>query len=166
MAHRHERRNRLLGDLLGAQTGRNRLLTGLHQVPAATVVEGHRQGDAGVVLGQLLGLIPGRTQPVRQAITLADDDDSNPVTGQLGEVLGHRHEHQAHQARHLVLGSLPVLRRKSEHGEVLDTAIGAGLDHLEQSVDAGLVAEKSRQMTLLGPAAVAVHHDGHMAWYG
>ena len=100
---------------------------GLHHVPAAAVVEGHRQRDAVVVLGQLLGVLPGAPQLVGDGRAVADDADAHAVAGQLGEVLGDRHQHQAHQARDFLGGALPVLGREGEDGEVAHAAVGEGI---------------------------------------
>jgi len=163
VAHGHVARQRCFGDLLGLQAGSDSLAAGLHHVPAATVVEGHRQGDAGVVLGGLLGFGPGRTQAIRHGIAVTHDDNLDAITGQLAQVFGDGHQHQAHQARDFVFGALPVLGREGKHGEVLDAAVGTGVDHLDQRIHTGLVAEEARQVALLRPAPIAIHHDGHVA---
>ena len=151
---------------LGGHARRDGLAAGLHDVPAAAIVEGHRQRDARVVRGAALGLVPGGAHLVVDRAAVADDADAHALLGQLGQVLRHRHQHQAHQAGDLFARALPVLGREREHREVFDAAVGAGLHAAHQRIDALLVAEEARHEALLGPAAVAVHHDGHVARHG
>ena len=42
-------------------------------------------------------------------------------------------------------------------------ALGGSRKGVQEGIDALLVAEEARQKALLRPAAVAIHHDGHMA---
>jgi hypothetical protein len=41
--------------------------------------------------------------------------------------------------------------------------IDGGLHRATNGLGAGLVTGRSRQSTLLGPAAIAIHNDGHVA---
>ncbi len=108
-------------------------------------------------------MLPGVAQLVGDLAAIADDADADAVAGQLGEVLGDRDQHQPHQPGDFFGRPLPVLRREREHGQVLDAAIGAREHRAHQRIDALLVAEEARHEALLGPAAVAVHDDRHMA---
>jgi hypothetical protein len=166
VAERHVAVERRLVEVLGLDAADHRLPARLDDVPAAAVVEGDRQVDPGVVAGAVLGVLPGLAQLVRDLGAVADDADANAVAGELGEVLRDGDEDQAHQAGDLFARPLPVLGREREHGQVLDAAIGAGVDGAHERIDALLVAEEARHVPLLGPAAVAVHDDGDVARHG
>jgi hypothetical protein len=72
----------------------------------------------------VLGLGPGGAQAFRDRVAVTDDADAHAVARQLAQVLGQRHQHQAHQAGDLFLGALPVLGRERKHGQVLDASVG------------------------------------------
>ena len=72
------------------------------------------------------------------------------------------HEHalvEAHEVPDLVDGPLPVLGGEGVHGQPLDAQLERAFDGVEQRLLAGGVALGARQAPLLGPPAVAVHHD-------
>ena len=58
--------------------------------------------------------------------------------------------------------SLPVLHREGVEGQDLDAKPGGPFDDLADRLDAGAMALDARQVTLCGPAAVAVHDDRHV----
>jgi hypothetical protein len=135
---------------------------GLHHVPAAAVVEGHRQRDAGVVG------VSSRPRPRRRAAC------RTPRCGrrrcgcarrrrQLAQVLGDGHQHQAHQPGDFVVGRFQFSDEKANTVRYSTPRSAQALMTLHQRIHALLVAEEARHVALLGPAAVAVHHDGHMA---
>ena len=66
---------------------------------------------------------------------------------------------EAHQELHLVGGARPVLGREGVRRDRLHADLDRALDHVEERVLALLVAGGAGEPALLGPAAVAVHHD-------
>mmetsp|Transcript_10610 Transcript_10610/g.43394 ORF Transcript_10610/g.43394 Transcript_10610/m.43394 type:complete len:538 (+) Transcript_10610:732-2345(+) len=163
VAQRHELRQPGLGQLGGRHAGGDGLAAGLHDVPPPPVVEGDVQRQLVVVQSAALGLVPGIAQLVGHRIAVADDADAHAHRAHLGEVAADSSQHQAHQPGDLVARPLPVLAGEGEDGEVFDVAVDAGLHHLDQRIHPGLVAEEARQEALLGPTAIAIHHDGDMA---
>eukprot|EP01139_Manchomonas_bermudensis_P005822 Amastigsp_a175776_3.p1 type:complete len:251 gc:universal Amastigsp_a175776_3:890-138(-) len=73
-----------------------------------------------------------------------------------------RQRQQFHQAGDFLGGAVPVLGREGKHRQHGDAARHAGLDTTAQGAHALLVAGHTRQKTLARPAAVAIHHDGHV----
>ncbi len=130
------------------------------QLGAAPVVDAELQGERGVVLGHLLGVLQ-----------LGDDALPQPP-GPPGPAHAHAHgvqlvapppDHlavEAHEEADLVRGALPVLGGEGVGGEVLDPQLQRALDHVEQRALTRFVALGAGQSPLLGPAAVAVHDDG------
>ena len=59
-----------------------------------------------------------------------------------------------------VIGTLPVLDGERVQRQDLDAEPGGRLDDVADRFDAGAMALDPRQVSLRGPAAVAVHDDG------
>src|SRR5262245_22214864 len=72
---------------------------------------------------------------------------------------------EAHQKTHLVRRTAPVLGRERIRREVLHANLDRTFDDVEERGLTGLVASGPRQTALLGPAAVTIHDDRHMAGY-
>ena len=53
-------------------------------------------------------------------------------------------------------------RGEGEHRDVLDVALIASLDNIDQGIDPRLVPHATRHESLAGPTAIAIHHDGDM----
>ena len=62
-----------------------------------------------------------------------------------------------------VMRALPVLDREGVERQHLDAQAGGPFDDVAHRVDARAVSLDTRQVTLRGPAAVAVHDHGHMS---
>ena len=71
---------------------------------------------------------------------------------------------QHHQRADFSRGTLPVLDGKGVEGEDFEAEPRRGLDDVPDRVDAGAMPLDARQVPLAGPAAVAVHDDGDVAW--
>src|SRR6185436_18705537 len=69
---------------------------------------------------------------------------------------------QVHQARHLIHGTRPVLRRERVERQRLDADAARGAGHLADAVAPLAMALQARQPLLLGPPPVAVHDDAHV----
>ena len=61
-------------------------------------------------------------------------------------------------------GRVPVFGGKGIEREELDAGFLAGFDAFADGLGAGAVAGDARQAAVLGPAAVAIHDDGDVAW--
>jgi hypothetical protein len=76
-----------------------------------------------------------------------------------------RGDEQAHQQRHFVCRTAPVLRAEREQGQIFDTALNAGFHDIPYCFDAFSMPRHTRHETLGRPATVAIHDDGDMAGY-
>ena len=72
-------------------------------------------------------------------------------------------QQQAHQRAHFILRAGPILRGEGVNRQRFYAPIVAGADDAAQRLGAGAVTHRARQAAPLGPAAVSIHDDGHMA---
>jgi hypothetical protein len=69
---------------------------------------------------------------------------------------------QRHQGVHFHLGALPVFGRKSVERQVGNADFAAGFDGRANGIRPLLVTFDPVQQPLFGPAAIAIHDDGHV----
>jgi hypothetical protein len=81
---------------------------------------------------------------------------------ELAALLAHVQLQQGHQRGHLALGAVPVLAAEGKEREHLHPRVARGLDGGAHGRHPGAVAELARAPALAGPAAVAIHDDGHV----
>ena len=102
----------------------------------------------------------------RQPPGLADGVEPDGVLHDLCalrlEVLGE----ELHERPHLLLGPRPVLRAEGVEGEGLEPDAARLARHRPDRLRALAVSRDAGQAARLGPAAVAVHDDGDVAWQG
>src|SRR5215469_1723711 len=67
-----------------------------------------------------------------------------------------------HQRVHLVLGPVPVLDGKRVESQVLDSKLAGGADDYAGGFSPRPMTLNSRKVALPGPAAIAVHDNGHV----
>src|SRR3990172_5959359 len=135
----------------------------LDDLGAAAVVEGDADGQALVGLCQLAGLADAALQVGRQGIQAADVQQADALLVQGGQLAVDDAADEAQQRVHLAARPPPVLGRKGEERQVLDTALAERLDDAADVLRAGAVARLARETALLRPAAVAVHDQGDVA---
>ena len=143
---------------------RRQLARGLDDVPAAAVRDGDVQRHAVVGRRARLGGGDLRIESRAQAARVADEAHADAVAVQFVDLLVDRLDEQLHQPRHFVGRALPVLAREREERQRLDAAPRAAFDGRAHGLDARAVAEVARQRAALGPAPVAIHDDGDVAW--
>src|SRR2546423_7574560 len=163
VVERQMRSELLLGISLRRQRAAAReLQQSLHQIPAAPIVGSDRERKPHIVRGELLGAARefDHARPERRDI--ADYLEAHLVLVEpLGLLLQCSHE-QLLERRNLFGGPAPVLRAEGEQGQVFDAAIGACTRDPTHRLDSLLVTGDAREITLLGPAPVAIHDDGDM----
>ena len=136
---------------------------GVDELGAAAVVDAHGEREDVVVAGHLLGdpqLLDDRLPQPRGATgpAHADAELVHLVAPAADDVAV-----EAHQEADLVGRAGPVLGGEGVGGDRLHADLDGALDDVEQRVLALLVPLGARQPALLGPAAVAVHHDRDVA---
>jgi hypothetical protein len=70
---------------------------------------------------------------------------------------------EAHQEINFVLRTAPIFERERIESERGNSHSGAGFDYLARRICAGAMSRDARQVTLLRPAAIAVHDDSDVA---
>jgi hypothetical protein len=75
-----------------------------------------------------------------------------------------RVEEQLHQPADFLFRPCPVLAGEREQGQRLDAAVEADVDAEVDRAGTGTMADQPRTAATFGPAAVAVHDDGKVAW--
>lgn len=138
---------------------RDELLRGLHDVPAPAVVGGDGQREAGVARGLGLGALDQRADLVVEHGNVADDAQADAVGVQLADLAFERGDEKAHQERHFVGRTAPVLGTEREQRDEFDAAARAAFDGRANRVDAARVTGDARQAPLRRPTAIAVHDD-------
>ncbi len=93
----------------------------------------------------------------------SEEAESGPTRVQLGYFGPRCLQKKSHQGVHLVLRTVPVLRRESVEGQRLDACLTGGLEEWRENLYSSPVAGGSGEPVLLCPAAVAVHDDGDVA---
>ena len=124
------------------------------------VVESHRQREPAIVGGQRFGLDDERDNIGLEIVAFADDPDPDPVGVEFGEIVANEALEEAHQHRHLVRRTAPVLRREAIDRQELHAALDRRADDPAHRLDAAPMTLEARQAARLSPAAVAVHDDG------
>ena len=94
-----------------------------------------------------------------QAAAMADLDT---VFVELLQPVAQRRSQQAHKPRHLFDGTGPVFGGKGVDGQDFDAEFDRGLEDRLDIIDAGAMADKSKQTSFRGPAAIPVHDDPYM----
>src|SRR5439155_2852016 len=98
----------------------------------------------------------------RDPVASPDEAQAHAVRVHLLRLAADALEEQAHQPRHLLEGSRPVLGRERVDRELLDAEVGGQLYGALERVGAGAVALRDAQAPGLGPAGVSVHDDRHV----
>ena len=96
----------------------------------------------------------------RQLFHPTDDAEPDVVGEQRIQLRAQIPLQQPHERADLGRRALPVLDRERVKRQHLETETRGGLDRVADRIDPGAMALDARQVTLRGPAAVAVHDDG------
>jgi len=82
---------------------------------------------------------------------------------QLAHFAAQRRHEQLHEEGDFLGRAAPVLGTEGEQGQVADATACRSFDRGAHGIKATAVPGHARQVTLGGPAAVAVHDDGNVA---
>jgi hypothetical protein len=136
--------------------------SGFDDFGAAAVAEREDQRHAGVFGEGGLGLGELFLDEFGEAIDLADDFEADVVFVHLGyfgfQVAGEI----LHERIDFVFGAVPVFDGEGVESEVFDAEFAAGAEDGADTFDAGAMSFHARELTLLGPAPVAIHDDGEV----
>ena len=113
--------------------------------------------------GGLFGVEKPSPCVVGYAIDVADQPDTHVVGQQLRKLSLDSPSDQVHERVDLLLRAIPVLGRERIEGKILDADIGRKFGGAVHGRDPLGVACASGFPPEVGPAAVAIHNNGHMA---
>src|SRR3990167_4712775 len=154
-------RDRVRVDLAAGGTA-GEFVAGLRDVPAPAVIGGDRQRQRRVLLCQRFGLPDARGDLLAEAFGVAYDTEADIVLVQLPDFVVERAQKEFLEQLDFLRRAAPVLAAEGEQGEVLHALLGARRHHVAHALDPLAVTGDARQSAALGPAAVAVHDDGHV----
>src|SRR5688572_5777250 len=135
---------------------------GVDDLSPAAVIERDIEQHAGILRRPMLGIEQLGLDVGRQRVGSADDVEADVVAQQRVELQTQVALEQHHQGADLGRRPLPVFDGEGVEGEHLEAETSRGLHHVAHRIDAGAMALHARQMTLAGPAAIAVHDDGNV----
>ena len=125
--------NKVIGDVGGRQLSRTDLLshftTGLGDIPMPAIISGDNQRHPGIVASKRLGALHMFLQVCTKRGAIADNAQADVVAVQLFDFPLQRKQEQAHQGRHFILGTAPVLAGKRKQGKYLHPFPGTGFNH-------------------------------------
>ncbi len=136
---------------------------GVDDFGAATIVESDVQNHAGIGGGGFGGFAGVTLNAFGQFFGAAQEAHADVVTLDERQFLAEIFAEELHQELDLGFGSAPVLYGEGIESEGLNFETCASFDGGAGGLRAGAVAGDAREMTLFGPAAVAVHDDGDVA---
>ncbi len=136
---------------------------GVHHLRAAAVVQRQRQRGAGIARRGLLGPAHLVLHFGRQLVRAADVADAHVVVHHALHIALQVALQQAHQEVDLGAGPAQIVfQRKRVERQPGQADARCGLRHQLHALGALLVAQEALERTLAGPAAIAVHDDGHV----
>ena len=145
---------------LGGEVGED-LADGVDDLGAGAVVEGEREGGAGVFGGGLGGPLHGVLHFAGELVDAADVGHADVVVVHALDVADEVAPEELHEEADLGLGAAEIVfEREGVESEPGKVDAGGGLDDELDGFGALLVAEEALQGALAGPAAIAVHDDG------
>jgi len=145
------------------ETGIQDGVHGVDDFGASAVVQRDGEDHAGI-FGEGFGGFAGVTADgVGKLFGAAQEAHADIVSPQQGHFLADIFAEELHEEFDFGFGAAPVFDGEGVEGERFDVQARAGLDGGARGLRAGGVAGDARKMTLLGPAAVAVHDDGDVA---
>ena len=100
---------------------------------------------------------------VAHAILAAEKPQAHMVRIHLLDLLVEVFRKEVHEEIDLGPRPLPVLRRECVDRQHLDAEVNARLHDALERLDALRMARRAEEALPFGPAAVAIHDDGHMA---
>src|SRR5208283_2764421 len=95
-------------------------------------------------------------------VAAADHRDADATLDALGGLLAQVVVKEAHQGGDFRRGTLPVVARKSVESQRAHAQLEGGLDGAADGCGSPAVANYPRQTARGGPAAIAIHDDGHV----
>src|SRR5690606_13279041 len=125
----------------------------------STVVDAHGHVHGGVEAGLLLGDAQLLDDAAPQPRGTARPPDTYPDRAEVIDLAANRVPVEPHQETHLVRAAFPVLGGERVHRQPLDAQFHRAAGHVDHHGLAALVLFDAGQSPLIGPAAVAVHHD-------
>lgn len=152
-----------LGHLLGGRLATDQRPGSLHDVPASAVVEGDGQRHPPVVGGQRRQILEILSQLTGKARVRGPQEAAADAAGeQQRRVLAHNPADQAHQKVDFGTRTVPVLGGEGVQAEPLDASGPGRLDDVDDGGLRSPMARRPGKRAPLSPAAVAVHHAGHV----
>jgi len=129
---------------------------------ARRVVDGEAEPEPRARGGGALGGPDRRDERDREPVASPDDVQANAVLEQPRRLGLEMAREQAHERRHLARRALPVVGGEGEQRQGGYALIGSGFDDSADGVGARAMAGGAGETAAGGPAAVAVHDDGHV----
>ena len=137
-------------------------LRGLDDLAAAAVAQGQGHDHLGAVGGGGDGLGQFALHRFRELLQVADGIKGDLIVLHLGEFPLQVAAQNGHQDPDFQGGALPVLFGEGEQGEIRDAQFPGQAGDDPDGLHPDHMALDAQQAAALGPAAVAVHDDGHM----
>src|SRR5690606_13780247 len=97
-----------------------------------------------------------------QRLVIADYFQPDVILNKFREVAADESPHQPHQIRNLVFRPLPVLRRERIERQTLQTERPEPTHEAAHRLYPFAMTHRAGEEALLGPAAIAVHDNGHV----
>src|SRR3954468_925831 len=158
VARQQTGREAFLGDVFGAQPPfqgvAHHLAGGVRDFLARAIAERDDQIEFGIAAGQLLGLLDHGHDIAGQLGAVADHPQAHAVLVQLRDFAAQVEAQQLHEVENLTFRPPPILRRKTEHGEIWDAQFTGSLYGAANSLDTLPLAGGARQAASLRPPAI------------
>jgi hypothetical protein len=137
---------------------------GFRDLFLTSIRKGEREHHA-VVVGRSAGQLAKRfSDSTREFVPIADGSEMNLVAENLFPFGEEIVLEEVHQGIDFVFGTAPILFRKSIKGEVLDAEPAGSADNTAHGMAACAMSCGAGFGSEFGPAAVAIHDDGDVAW--
>lgn len=136
---------------------------GVDDFRAAAVVEGNVEDHAGIFSEGFGGFAGIALDGFGELIGAAEETHADFVFLEERHLLADVFAKKGHEEFDFGLGAAPVFDREGVESERFDVEASTGFDGGAGGLRAGAMTGDAREMTLLGPASVAVHDDGNVA---
>src|SRR6185295_7065968 len=130
-------------------------------LPAA-IIERNDEPHAGILAGQLFALLQKRNDVGFQIAALAYHLNANACGMEISDVSADEAAKDVEQIIYFIPRPGPVFRAERKDGEILDTEVSGRPNCPAQRLDPLAMARAARKHSLLRPAAIAIHDQGHV----
>jgi hypothetical protein len=135
----------------------------LRNLGAAAVAQCQVEQQTVIGGGGRQHLPDGGTHVGRQAVMLAENAQADVGPYQFRLFVDEKALQQTHERIDFAGGPLPVFRGKSIQGQHGDVEFTAGAHNGANRIGALFVSHDAVQEVFLGPAAISIHDNGHVA---